>query len=161
LSLLPAPGSITVYVVFEPCPPLPIYPWWFRAWLRITRGHPQHCFTMTWTGTHWLGLQAGSCWLDVASLGTDPDLPRALARLGLTVVECVRIREARWFRRGLTTCVSLAKMQLGIRAVSVTTPAQLLRYLVREGQHVVEWSHGISTRQAQTHSRGHCRTPGA
>jgi len=161
LSLLPAPGSITTYVVFEPCPSLLIYPWWFRAWLRITRGQPQHCFTMTWTGTHWLGVQAGSCWLDVASLGCDPDLPRTLARAGATVVQCVRIRELRWFRRGLTTCVSLVKMQLGIRAVCVTTPAGLLRYLVAEGQHVVEWSHGSSAQQTQAHRRRHRGTPGA
>jgi len=161
LTLLPPPDSLTLYVVFEPAPPLPIYPWWFRAWLRITRGQPQHCFTMTWTGTHWLGLQAGACWLDVADLGTDPCLPGILAAMGNTVVQCVRIREPRWFRRGLTTCVSLAKMQLGIRAVSVTTPAGLLRYLVREGQHVVEWSHGISTGQTQAHRRRHRRTPRA
>lgn len=126
------------YLVFQRGPQDQPAPWWWhvaRACMSWS-----HCWWMEWAGDRWLVLEATGYDVQAIDLGGDPDLPAQLADAGAAVLEVRRERHGGWHHRGLTTCVSLTKMRLGIKAWWVVTPRQLHDYLLEEGQREV--NHG-------------------
>lgn len=93
---------------------------------------------MRWSGRAWVAYEVGHADLRVAELSTDPDLPRLMVAEGARVLVWWRQPGKRRFTyRGLTTCVTTAKLSLGIRVLRVQTPAQLYAYMLRRGAEVV------------------------
>ncbi len=112
----------------------PGLPWWWKLAHRWFAPGFGHVSGMIWTGSEWIGLDANSFGLDFEPISDNAWLPLGLAALPEVgaVLEVRRWRPHRHYSRGLTTCVSLWKMRLSVRAWWVISPLALYRWLRRE-----------------------------
>jgi len=119
-----------VYVVF--CPSGDDGAWWLRAYRYFTDNQIGHCLVIAGIGDAWIVVEATECGLDVAYVA-DKDLVAEYTAAGCRVLNYTPTEGGRVFFLGLTTCVSAAKMALGIRAAGVITARQLLNWLLANG----------------------------
>lgn len=96
-------------------------------WQRFLKPGYRHCGVLLECGRHWVIVEPLATHLHLRLLSfASPDLPSALRRRGLEVVETsVNLNRKTVLHPGLFTCVEVVKRSLGLRAPLVQTPWQL------------------------------------
>jgi hypothetical protein len=126
---------VDLYVVFYDPPTHSVRaPWWLRL---TTRPGWRHCVTVEDQGPVWLTESIRDSGVDRMVSPRSP-IP-AFVRLGAKVVRVTGWKAPGFRARGVTTCVSFTKLQIGMTgAVLTVRPETLYRRLVADGHQVME-----------------------
>lgn len=101
-------------------------------WQRFLKPGYRHCGVLLECGQHWVIVEPLATHLHLRLLSVaNPDLPSALRRRGLEVLETsVHSSPRPFLHPGLFTCVEVVKRSLGLRAPLVHTPWQLRKKIL-------------------------------
>ena len=102
-------------------------PFWKRRLAKDFR----HCWVILRGNRAWAGISSAAFGIEARVFDCEPafDLPAALERSGCRVVHVRGDRPIAYMRRGIISCVSVAKQLIGLRAWHIITPRQLWKYL--------------------------------
>ena len=106
-----------------------------RLLLRVLRTGYQHVGVFVRSGDAWACVDPLGCRVAASVVyGTEAEVIHRLTQAGWTVVACTReIDQRRLWVRYIATCASIVKGTLGLRGVTILTPYQISRALVRSG----------------------------
>ena len=125
-------GSLTSvgYVVFSKQTDV----WWLRG---LGCGY-KHCFVLLNDGEGWMSLDPMLHCMEMKAhrhISVDFDLPGWLEKRGMAVVPAALNRGRKHpAQLSFLSCVSVVKRIFGIHDISILTPNQLYRYLIKKNE---------------------------